>query len=137
IDLFKGQEDIQNQLIKTVGDGCQRFTEDPLRIIRALRFSSQLGFKIDEKTLTCMIAVKKQIETVAMERITNEFTKLFAGPDVNNGILYLIHTKVYEHLPLLKDSEQIIQRLSKLTVPFTSFSGVLALFYHLDPVISI
>lgn len=137
IDLFKGQEDLQNQLLRTVGDGYHRFTEDPLRIIRALRFSSQLGFRIDDDTLNSMIEVKKQIETVAMERITNEFTKLFAGDYVNNGIYYLIHTKVYEHLPILKGSKHIIHGVAKLTVPFKSFSGVLALFHHLDPSISI
>src|SRR5690625_811220 len=68
IDLFNGKNDIQNKQIRSVGNARERFLEDPLRIIRALRFSSQLGFMIEAKTLNQMQKLNKEIATVAVER---------------------------------------------------------------------
>src|SRR5690625_2354099 len=85
IDLFEGQKDIQLKKIRSVGNARERFLEDPLRIIRALRFSSQLGFEIETETLHQMKRLNKEIETVAVERLTNEFTKLFQGEFVQTG----------------------------------------------------
>lgn len=56
IDLFQGREDIEKALIRAVGNGHDRFQEDPLRILRAIRFSSQLGFQIEENTLKAIMA---------------------------------------------------------------------------------
>lgn len=137
IDLFNGQQDIKNKLIRTVGDGKERFMEDPLRIIRGLRFASQLGFAIEEKTLVAMIALKHEIEAIAIERITSELSKLFAGTYIQNGLHYLVQSKIYEHLPLIKDSQKIIDILPSLKQPFTSLSEVLAFFHTKDPTISL
>src|SRR5699024_6365468 len=60
IDLFSGQADLQRGLIRAVGHAYDRFTEDPLRMIRALRFSSQLGFSIEKETFHAMKQVKQQ-----------------------------------------------------------------------------
>ncbi len=77
IDLFGGQKDIQRGLIRTVGNGVDRFQEDPLRIIRAVRFASQLGFSIATETLDAMKTAKQEMETIAVERIAHEMEKFF------------------------------------------------------------
>lgn len=137
IDLFGGKQDLERKVIRTVGSGHDRFTEDPLRIIRALRFSSQLGFSIEQETLTAINTVKKEIETIAVERITNEFGKLFAGLYVNHAIDYLKRTTIYKHLPILSKYPQIIENLPNHLEPLQTFGEVLAHFHYLEPTISI
>ncbi|MFD0951453.1 CCA tRNA nucleotidyltransferase [Virgibacillus natechei] len=133
IDLFDGKADLEDKLIRTVGNGYERFAEDPLRIVRALRFSSQLGFDIHHQTLNDMKKVKEAIETLAMERIVNEFTKLFAGRYLANGISYLKATEVYKHLPIMVEYPYIIHSLPKSLTPLYSFGEVIALFHIVEP----
>ncbi len=83
IDLFGGMQDINNKVIKTVGDPDKRFCEDALRIIRALRFSSTLGFSIEENTKQSILNNQNLIKNVAKERITAEFSKLLLGQNLN------------------------------------------------------
>lgn len=137
IDLFDGKQDLQRQIIRTVGDGCKRFSEDPLRIIRALRFSSQLGFTIAQDTLRNMEQVKAQIENLSIERITNEFTKLFAGSYLTNGIKYLKSLQIYKHLPVMVEYTYIIDKLPTTLKPLYSFGEVIALFHYVEPSIPI
>ncbi|MFB4169198.1 CCA tRNA nucleotidyltransferase [Virgibacillus sp. JSM 102003] len=137
IDLFDGVSDIENKIIKTVGNGYDRFKEDPLRIIRALRFSSQLGFSISPNTIKDMKKVKSEIENIAVERINNEISKLFAGDYIEIGLKYLTNTKVYQHLPIMNEYPNIIGLLPKNMRAVQSFGGVIALFHYLYPTISI
>ncbi|SEQ26466.1 tRNA nucleotidyltransferase (CCA-adding enzyme) [Virgibacillus subterraneus] len=137
IDLFDGRSDIENKIIQTVGNGYDRFMEDPLRIIRALRFSSQLGFSISPNTINDMKLVKSEIENIAVERINNEMTKLFAGDYIEIGLNYLTDTEVYQHLPIMNDHPHIIELLPKNMQAIRSFGGVIALFHFLAPTISI
>ena len=137
IDLFGGREDLENKLIRTVGNPDDRFYEDPLRIIRALRFSSQLGFDIDENTLKSMKKLKQEIETVAVERLTNEFTRFFQGPFVEKGLHYLISTEIDRFLPIFKEQPNLLRRLPKQISSFVSFAEVIAMFHYLDTNISI
>lgn len=137
IDLFDGKKDIEQRLIRTVGNGYDRFLEDPLRVIRALRFSSQLGFSISNKTLSDMKLVKGEIEHIAVERITTEIAKLFAGNYINNGIAYLSATKVYKHLPVMVDYPHIMDRFPKVMKPLHSFGTVISFLNFLEPEISI
>src|SRR5690625_4065356 len=137
IDLFAGQKDIQAKRIRTVGNGYDRFSEDSLRMLRAIRFSSQLGFFIEEETLESIISLKKNIESVSIERITSEITKLFAGDFIHRGIQYLHETKIYNHLPILSECPQIIHKLLYLKQPLKSFAEVITLFHYLEPNISI
>jgi len=79
IDLLNAQDDIKEKLIKTVGDPYIRFKEDALRILRALRFASKLGFNIDLNTKEAMLNNKKLLSKIAMERIKSEFIKILNG----------------------------------------------------------
>lgn len=79
IDLFGGIEDIKNGIVRCVGEPEKRFSEDALRILRALRFASVLGFDIDNKT---SIAIHKQrdlLKNISVERIMSEFKQLVCG----------------------------------------------------------
>jgi len=137
IDLFDGKKDLQKKVIRTVGNGYERFSEDPLRIIRAVRFSSQLGFTIDHETIQQIIKTKQDIEGLAIERITNEIAKLFAGEFVNQGIKYMKMTKIDGHLPILKESSDIMSLIPAPLPPLMSFDEVIALFHLVKSEISI
>jgi len=76
IDHFEGMKAIKDKVIKTVGDPEKRFSEDYLRMLRAIRFSSRLGFDIDEKTMQAIKKGSGNISKVAAERITQELVKM-------------------------------------------------------------
>ncbi len=79
VDLFDGQSDIKNKIIKTVGNSDTRFNEDALRILRALRFASQLKFNIDSDTSRSIHNNKQLLNNIAAERIWAEFKKILTG----------------------------------------------------------
>ena len=79
VDMFGGVEDIQNKLLRCVGDADTRFKEDALRIMRGIRFASVLSFEIEEKTRIAIHENKKLLENIAVERISVEFDKLLLG----------------------------------------------------------
>ena len=86
VDLYGGQKDLQNRCIRCVGNPHTRFTEDALRILRALRFASTLGFTIEKNTAEAIRALASSLSLVAMERITAELKKFLCG----NGYLSLL-----------------------------------------------
>src|SRR5699024_3241887 len=136
-DPFAGKRDLEHEMIRTVGDGFDRFHEDPLRIIRAVRFSSQLGFQIEANTLQNMTKVAHEIEHLAIERIVDELAKLFAGSYIKTGIYYLKYTKLHHHIPVLKDDPSVIDRLPVKLVPLYSLGEVIAMFHYIEPDIDI
>lgn len=137
IDLFNGELDIKNELIKTVGSPQDRFEEDPLRIIRALRFSSQFGFNIEENTLQKMQKLKTTLSVLSVERITKEMIKFFTGHNINHGLHYLLTTQIYTELPIFKNNQTLINSLPQDIKPFTRFSEVISYFHLIDENISI
>ncbi|MFN7088873.1 MAG: CCA tRNA nucleotidyltransferase, partial [Candidatus Paceibacteria bacterium] len=76
IDLFGGQQDLKNKLIRAVGDPRERFDEDALRLMRAIRFAVELNFDIEEKTLAAIKEKAGLIEVIARERIRDELLKV-------------------------------------------------------------
>jgi len=76
IDFFGGQPDIENKIIRAVGDPRERFSEDALRMMRAVRFSAQLGFEIDPGTKSAIRGLAENITVVSKERITVEIEKI-------------------------------------------------------------
>ena len=79
IDLFGGQEDLKNKVLRCVGDPVRRFNEDALRILRALRFAAVLGFAIEEQTAAAVHAYAGNLTHVSAERIFAELKKLLQG----------------------------------------------------------
>lgn len=137
IDLFGGQADLKHRLIRTVGDQETRFKEDPLRIIRALRFSSQLGFSIENNTLLAMKKLKASIKGLAIERITNEFAKLIAGKDIKKGMAYLLETDIHHYLPILAKHPSLLNKLPSHLLPMHTFGEFIAMLHYLKPDVSI
>ena len=80
VDLFGGLEDIDRKIIRCVGDPLDRFTEDALRIMRAVRFSAQLGFSIEEETRKALKVLAPNLKHVSAERIQVELVKLLMSP---------------------------------------------------------
>lgn len=78
-DPFHGEDDINNGIIRCVGDPETRFTEDALRILRAVRFASQLGFTIESETSAALLGLKKRLDLVSRERVRDELDKLICG----------------------------------------------------------
>jgi len=80
LDRVGGISDLKNKIIRAIGNPRERFGEDPLRILRALRFAAELGFNIEAGTEKAIFADAALIEKVSKERITAEFNKLIAAP---------------------------------------------------------
>lgn len=86
-DAFGGREDLNRRIIRTVGDPHLRFSEDALRILRAIRFSSVLGFSVDAKTAECARTLAPRLKDVSAERIYTEWVKLLSGKNAYSVIL--------------------------------------------------
>ena len=80
VDLFEGQKDLENKVIRCVGDPLERFTEDALRIMRAVRFSAQLGFSLEKETRKALLVLAPNLKHVSAERIQVELVKLLVSP---------------------------------------------------------
>ncbi len=89
IDPYGGQKDITAKIIKAVGDPNERFSEDALRMMRAVRIASQLGFKIEPKTLEAIRKNAPLINKIAKERVKDEFFKLLASENAYEGVILL------------------------------------------------
>jgi tRNA nucleotidyltransferase (CCA-adding enzyme) len=79
VDLFGGINDLENGIIKAVGDPLQRFSEDALRIMRGVRFAAVLGFEIEEKTFDAMKVLAHNLASISAERVREELLKLIMG----------------------------------------------------------
>lgn len=80
VDLYGGLADMEAGIIRCVGDARERFTEDALRMMRAVRFSAQLGYRIDEKTREAIKALAPNLRKISAERIQTELVKLVVSP---------------------------------------------------------
>ncbi|MDP3758256.1 MAG: CCA tRNA nucleotidyltransferase [Candidatus Daviesbacteria bacterium] len=110
VDPFQGQDDIKNKIIKAVGDPNQRFKEDALRLMRAIRIATQLEFEIDPKTLQAIKENAPLIKEIANERICDELFKILASDDPYTGMLQLRETGLLQIiLPELESCFGIVQ----------------------------
>ena len=81
VDIFEGMSDIEKKVIRCVGDAKERFTEDALRMMRAVRFSAQLGYSIDEDTKNAIKELAPTLQKISAERIQVELVKLVLSPN--------------------------------------------------------
>ena len=98
IDLYKGIKDIENKVIRTVGVPDERFREDALRLLRAVRFMAQLGFAISEETLDGVFHSRELLKNISAERIRDEFTKIIESPDPSLGIAVLTQLGLMKYI---------------------------------------
>lgn len=108
-DYFNGLDDLKNKIIRTVGDSNTRFNEDALRIMRAIRFSAQLDFKIEENTLNSITENKELLKNISAERIRDELCKILISDNPRKG------------LNLLKDCEVLNIIIPEL-IPLIGFN---------------
>ena len=111
IDKFNGLKDIKNKLIKTTIDPLKTFSDDPLRMLRAIRFSCQLNFKIDQKSIEGIKLERIRIKIISQERITDEINKILMTKKPSIGFRALDNTGLLElifpELNKLKGIEEI------------------------------
>ena len=86
VDLFGGREDLERGLIRTVGDGRERFAEDALRILRAFRFQAQLGFELTPDCLAAARMRRELLRRISAERVTAELSKLLLSPGADRAL---------------------------------------------------
>jgi tRNA nucleotidyltransferase (CCA-adding enzyme) len=99
VDKFDGLTDLKNHLIKAVGVAEERFHEDALRMMRAVRFQAQLDFSIEEKTKSAIADNAPLLEKIAIERIHEEFIKMFLGSSWQKGFADFIDLELYAYCP--------------------------------------
>lgn len=98
IDLFGGQEDLKNKLIRAVGDPNKRFSEDALRLMRAIRIAAELGFTIEEKTLKTIFKNAALLQKISEERIRDEFLKILKSDFPADGVKMLISSGLLKYI---------------------------------------
>lgn len=105
VDFFNGQEDLENKIIRCVGDADKRFNEDALRMLRAIRFSAQLDFDIEEKTLAAITKNSHLIKNISVERIADELNKCLLCNVPSKAFLLLEQTGLLKYiLPDLQET---------------------------------
>lgn len=118
-DPFAGSEDLAQKLIRAVGDPAERFSEDALRLLRAVRFAAQLDFSIENKTLAAMKQTAPLLARIAVERVREELNKMLDSQSPEKGCKWLCETNLFAYSPLLKklfdQSQQQIWRLVHLS----------------------
>ncbi len=110
IDLFGGRKDIRVKIIRSVGEPSDRFKEDALRMLRAVRFSSELGFDLEPKTQRGIVKLAGSLKFVSPERIRDELVKILASDRPAQGITLLHETKLLQYiLPELEQGVDVKQ----------------------------
>lgn len=106
VDVFNSRIDIDNKLIRVIGDGNKRFGEDALRIMRGIRFVSQLGFTLDDETKKSMSICKDNLYDIAYERINLEFFDIVRGEHSAKAIKDMLECEILsEHINKLNDDD--------------------------------
>lgn len=138
IDPFSGRMAIKHKIIKTVGEADERFREDALRIMRAVRFISQLSFQIEQET---SIAIKKNghlLSYISIERIYAEFKKIIMGKNRQAAIYYLVEGDLHHFLPKLKsygkELKQTAQLMSTMMWSESEFWAILLILIKVESV---
>jgi tRNA nucleotidyltransferase (CCA-adding enzyme) len=98
VDPYDGQSDIKNKIIQTVGDPAERFDEDALRMMRAVRFHAELNFSIEKNTFKAIKKHAVNMEQIAQERIKDEFVKIILSDNPAEGIDMLHETGLLAHI---------------------------------------
>lgn len=117
IDLFGGLEDLAAKQLKAVGNPHERFHEDALRMMRGVRFESQLGFQLEPATKAAIAENAPLLAHVSVERIAAEFTRLLTGIARQAGLNDFLATGLYRYAPLLTDQEAALTTLAAATGP--------------------
>ncbi|WP_417281907.1 CCA tRNA nucleotidyltransferase [Bacillus salitolerans] len=114
IDPFEGQASIQKRLIQTVGDPSERFHEDALRMLRAVRFHSQLSFQVEADTLLGIKKNAEHLKHVSIERITTEFEKILKGKSCHTALALIIETGLVDYIVNVNNYKDQLMKWEKV-----------------------
>ncbi|MFA6946781.1 MAG: HD domain-containing protein [Pedobacter sp.] len=98
VDPFDGVKDLENKLIRTPLDPVVTFSDDPLRMMRAIRFATQLDFTIDQEAIAAIEQNSERIKIVSTERITDEINRIILAKKPSTGFIYLFDTGLLNHI---------------------------------------
>lgn len=111
IDVFDGLTDLKQHKIRAVGDPKARFHEDALRMMRGVRFASQLDFVIEPQTLAAIKMNSSLLAKISVERTLVEFQKMMLGTNPNRGLADMVATRLNEYCPGLAGKGAVLQEL--------------------------
>ncbi len=97
-DWVGGEKDLRAGIIRTIGEPAERFAEDHLRLLRAVRFAAQLNFEIEPKTFTAVKSLASKIKIISAERVREELLKLFRPPHAARGLVLLRDSGLLDHI---------------------------------------
>lgn len=126
IDYVGGKKDIADKIIRTVGNPNERFSEDALRMLRAFRFVSTLGFTIESEALLAIKQNAHLMENISFERILIEFDKMMRGTDFLQAIELMISTSFHTYLPTLKKGLEKINETKIVPLDLFEFLTICA-----------
>ncbi|WP_165902056.1 CCA tRNA nucleotidyltransferase [Melghiribacillus thermohalophilus] len=133
IDPFNGMRDMKEKLLRTVLHADDRFQEDPLRMMRAVRFISQLGFHLDDHTKKAMKKHGFLLEKIAVERKAAELEKLLKGTHLQKSFQVIKDTGIHFYLPVFQQDSGLIDKcLEMMTDPVETFYEGIARLHFIN-----
>lgn len=129
-DFFDGETDLKNHVIRAVGKPEERFNEDALRMMRAVRFASQLGFHLEADTYYAIVVNAHLLENIAVERIQVEFVKMALGDYILQGMEAFFTSNLFQYCPGMKHAEVALRRFSLIPRPIKKERHVWALLLY-------
>ncbi|WP_028783013.1 CCA tRNA nucleotidyltransferase [Thalassobacillus devorans] len=137
IDPFEGLQAIESKKIQAVGNPYERFEEDPLRIMRAVRFVSQLGYTIEEETMAAIQQQGMLLEKIAVERVAIEFEKMLQGEALVQAIDICDDASLFCRFPIFRDYPDLFHQAKTITFPLGGFAEIISYFVFRLPEVSI
>ena len=132
VDYFNGIEDLQQKIIRCVGNPLERFNEDALRMMRAVRFSGQLGFKIEEATFDAIRVLKENLERVAVERMKVEFEKMILSTYRQLAFRAFVESELYHSCPDFKEAKDTLLKIGEFPLDAISITQAWILFAYYE-----
>jgi len=121
IDLFEGKKDLKNRLIRSIGNPDIRFEEDALRILRAFRFVSKLGFDIEKNTLKSIEENMELLKKIPIERVMVEINKIFKNPYYVKTISLMNQTNIEKAFPELEKGIELLNSRDSYNLNYLEF----------------
>lgn len=135
-DSFGGKGDIKNRIVRAVGDPQERFEEDALRMMRAIRIASQLGFTIEDKTMDAIAKKSANIREISWERIGAEFMKLMGSEHAADGVMMVVNSSLGKYvIPEIMESIEVPQAGHHIYDVYTHSIEALRACPSSDPVV--
>ena len=132
VDYFGGIEDLEREIIRCVGNPMERFNEDALRMMRAVRFAGQLGFTIESDTFNAIRTLKANLERVAVERMKVEFEKMILSPHRALAFKAFVESELYHSCPDFKEAKETLLKIGAFPLERFTITQAWILFAYYE-----